>query len=240
MTRAVENVLVIGDAHQQVQGALSQALPTANVTAVANYFDAIAEMSGNRFSAVLASAEPIERRPEAAVRTLRQLAGDGRVILFGQPSLEPVSRKMLNFGVDDYFVTPATPAELSQIFGSPPLRLATTPASTGEDDASPLASAPTSKVSILSGLPLAEIVLDAMVQHPHGGPAAAVKQISARIGPTMQLYYLKPNAEAPPVSDGLITLTHALRLTGEAESSVSPSLVLVLPRDEEENAARHF
>ena len=55
---------------------------------------------------------------------MRQLAGDGRVILFGQPSLEPLSRKMLSFGVDDYFVTPATPAELGQIFGAPSLRLA--------------------------------------------------------------------------------------------------------------------
>src|SRR5688572_20411301 len=97
----------------------------ASITAVANHFDAIAELSAGRFSAVLASAEPIERRPEAAVKALRQLAGDGRVILFGQPSLEPVSRKMLNFGADDYFVTPATPSELSQIFGAPPIRLAT-------------------------------------------------------------------------------------------------------------------
>ena len=106
------------------RSALAQALPSARITAVGSYFEAIAELSGNRYSAILAAAEPIERRPEAAVKTLRQLAGDGRVILFGQPSLEPLSRKMLSFGVDDYFVTPATPAELVQIFGAPPLRLA--------------------------------------------------------------------------------------------------------------------
>src|SRR6187455_191622 len=121
---AFESVLVIGDADRQVQGALAQALPSANVTAVANYFDGIAELSANRYTAVLASAEPIERRPEAAVTTLRQLAGDGRLILFGQPSLEPVSRKMLSFGCDDYIVTPASPGELGQMFGAPPLRIA--------------------------------------------------------------------------------------------------------------------
>jgi PleD family two-component response regulator len=126
ITGQLEQVLVVGDADRGVQNALAQALPTANVTAVSTYFDAIAELAGNRYTTVLASAEPIERRPEAAVQTLRQLAGDGRLILFGQPSLEPVSRKMLTFGCDDYIVTPATPGELGQLFGAPPIKLATT------------------------------------------------------------------------------------------------------------------
>src|SRR5947207_4477446 len=152
---AFESVLVIGDADKQVQDALAQALPSANVTAVASLFDGIAELSANRFTTVIASAEPIERRPEAAVKALRQLAGDGRVILFGQPSLEPVSRKMLSFGCDDYFVTPATPGELGQMFGAAPLRLATAPPSLDE---APLVSSPATKVSILAGLPLADIV----------------------------------------------------------------------------------
>src|SRR6266550_4523438 len=115
MSVQLEQILVIGDSDHQLEGALQQAVPSANVTSVGNYFDAIAELSANRYTAVLASAEPIERRPEAAVETLRQLAGDGRLILFGQPSLEPISRKMLGFGCDDYFVTPATPGELAQI-----------------------------------------------------------------------------------------------------------------------------
>ncbi|MEA2735254.1 MAG: two-component system, cell cycle response regulator, partial [Humisphaera sp.] len=70
----LENVLVIGDDDRQVQGALAQALPNANVTAVASVFDGIAEMTANRYTTVIAAAEPIERRPEAAVKTLRQLA----------------------------------------------------------------------------------------------------------------------------------------------------------------------
>ena len=40
------------------------------------------------------------------------VAGEGRLVMFGQSSLEPVSRKMLSFGLDDYIVTPATPGEL--------------------------------------------------------------------------------------------------------------------------------
>jgi two-component system cell cycle response regulator len=230
---ALENVLVIGDSDHQVQSALAQALPDANVTAVANYFDGIAEMSAHRFTTVLASAEPIERRPEAAVKTLRQLAGEGRLVLFGQSSLEPISRKMLGFGCDDYIVTPATAGELGQIFGAMPLRLA---ASRTEGDDAGLSPAPTTKVSILGGLPLTEIVLDAILQNPQGGPAAAVRQIHEQIAPAMELHYVKTGAEAPQTPDGSIALTHAIRTHSEPIAA----LHLILPRDEEESAARHF
>ena len=125
---AQERVLLIGDPQRDVQAALLHALPGAQVTSVPTFFDAIAELSGGavaaRYTAVLAAAEPIERRPEAAVRTLRELAGDGRVILFGHPSLELLSRKMLDFGCDDYVITPASASELQQVFARPSLRLA--------------------------------------------------------------------------------------------------------------------
>src|SRR5687767_7549723 len=62
-----ERVLLIGDSQRNLQSALLQAMPAAHITAVPNYFEAIAELSGNQYTAVLASAEPIERRPEAAV-----------------------------------------------------------------------------------------------------------------------------------------------------------------------------
>src|SRR5687768_12905616 len=96
---AQEKVLVIADPQREVHAALISALPSASVTAVNDYFDAIAELTSNpQYTAVFASAEPVERRPEAAVKTLRELCADGRLILFGQPSLEPLSRKMMNFG----------------------------------------------------------------------------------------------------------------------------------------------
>jgi GGDEF domain-containing protein len=229
----LENVLLIGDNDRQVQGALQQAMPGANVTAVANYFDAIAELSANRYTAVLASAEPIERRPESAVKTLRQLAADGRLILFGQSSLEPVSRKMLGFGCDDYVITPVSPGELSQVFGAPPLRTAATPS---PEDENLLVTSPPTKMSVLSGLPLAEIVLDAILQNPHGGPAAAVKELNNRIAPAMQLHFVKAGGESPEIPDGSTALTHAIH----GESEAAASLHLVLPRDEEPSSARHF
>src|SRR5271170_189242 len=124
-----ERILLIGDAQHLLQATLAQALPAAQVISVPSYFDGIAELSAHPYTAILAAAEPIERRPESAVKTLRELAGGGRLLLFGHPTLEPLSRKMLEFGIDDYLVTPATAPELQQIFGAPSLRLTSPPPS---------------------------------------------------------------------------------------------------------------
>src|SRR4051812_1697325 len=110
---ASERVLLIGDSQRELQAALSQAAPGAQVTAVPTISDAIAELAGgskggtgpdSTYTTVIAAAEPIERRPEAAVRTLRSLTGDGRLVLFGHAGHEVLSRKMLQFGCDDYLV----------------------------------------------------------------------------------------------------------------------------------------
>jgi GGDEF domain-containing protein len=231
-----ERVLLIGDHDRQMQSALSQAMPNALVTSVPTYFDGVAELSAGAYGAILAAAEPIERRPEAAVKTLRQLAGNGRLLLFGHPTLEPLSRKMLSFGCDDYIVTPAVPGELHQIFGTTPLRIA--PQSTEAEGAQdPLVTAPPTKISLLMGLPLADLMLDAMLQHPHDTASAAVKRINAQIGPTMQLAYARPvNKPAPAAGEGSVALRHVVRVNNEDHAS----LYLILPRDEEESAARHF
>jgi GGDEF domain-containing protein len=128
-------------------------------------------------------------------------------------------------------VMPTTPGELAQIVGQPSLRVA--PANA--DDAGLAAAAPT-KISLLSGLPLADIVLDAILSHPQGGPAAAVKQINAHLAPSMQLHYVKNGGDGPIPPDGSVTLSHTIR----ANSENVATLHLVLPRDEEESAARHF
>ncbi|MDQ3440597.1 MAG: GGDEF domain-containing protein [Planctomycetota bacterium] len=239
---AHERILLVGDATRELQGALSEAMPGAHVTSVGTYFDAIAEITAHPYTTVLAAAEPIERRPEAAVKSLRQAAGEARVLLFGQPSLEPVSRKMLSFGCDDYVITPTTPAELHQVFGTPPLRIAPGAAADGASDvrSEPLVSSPPGNVALLMGLPLAEILLDAMLQHPHDTAVNAVKRINERIGPTMRLDYRRDPSEPPSSPDGSLTLCHAVRVNNEDVAS----LCLLLPRDgegsREESAGRHF
>lgn len=232
---APERVLLIGDMDRQMHSALVQAMPGAHVTPVASYFDGLAELSSNAYTAVLAAAEPIERRPEAAVRALREVAGDGRLLLFGHPTLEPLSRKMLDFGCDDYIVTPANAAELQQMFGTPPLRL-TSPSQTDGPQVEPVVSAPPTKIALLMGLPLAEILLEALQQDTRSAPSTAVKLINARIAPTMQLLYLAPGVDAPAVPDGLTTVSHSVR----SENHEAAVLHLTMPQDEEQSAGRHF
>lgn len=242
---ASERVLLIGDVDRQVHNALSQSLPGARVTSVGNYFDGIAELAAGSYTAVLAAVEPVERRPEAAIKALRQLAGDGRVLLFGHPTLEPLAQKMLEFGCDDYFVTPASLTELNQIFGTPPLRLTTgeidsaageAESSSGDAHATELSvTAPPTQVSLLAGLPLADLLLDALLEHPNEAPDAAIRLLNSQIAPMMQLLYRPRGGEPPAVPDGMIALSHPVRVNNE-ESAI---LHLLMSPEQEKPAARH-
>ena len=235
MVRLVhERVLLIGDSHRGVEAALTEAVPTAHVTSVASLFDGIAELSAGRFTTIIAAAEPIERRPEAAVKTLRGLAGDARLLLFGHPTLEILSRKMLQFGCDDYVITPATAAEFQQILGTPPLRL--TESASEEGAVAETAEHPEpSSVASLFRLPLPELLLDAMVQHPHDAPNAAVKQINAHIAPTMELRLARPGEPAPALPEGRLLLSNEVR-SGNEEAG---TLHLLMSSGEDEAEARH-
>jgi GGDEF domain-containing protein len=203
---------------------------------VPGVFDAIAELGANRYTTVLAAAEPIQRRPEQAVKALRELSGDGRVLLFDNPSFEPLSRKMLDFGADDYIVTPATPTELQQMFGTPPLRLTSGSAQPATEAKPAIAPTEPGKISLLMGLPLADLLIDAMLHHPHNSAGVAVQQINTRIGPTMQLVHSPNSSPTPEAREGMMVLSHAVR----ADQQEFGHLHLIMPRDEEETAARHF
>jgi diguanylate cyclase (GGDEF)-like protein len=230
---AHDRVLLVGDRDQSLTTVLSQAVPAMPLVQAPNVFDAIAELHAGRFSAVLAPLEPIERRPEPAVRVLRELAGGAQLVLFGHPTLEPLARKMMDFGVDDYFVTPPSPTELRQIFQQPRLRVAEPPAD--EPEGIIAAASLTERLSTLTGLPLGEIVLDALLQHPQAALATAVGQINARIGPTLRLVHDAPGQSPPSVADGMVALSHPVR----TDTGPAGTLHLLLPRDEDEASARH-
>jgi GGDEF domain-containing protein len=229
-----ERVLVIGDAQRDVQAALAEAVPGAQITSVATLFDGIAELSGGHFTTVLASAEPLERRPEAAVRTLRELAGDARLLLFGHPTLEILSRKMMEFGCDDYVVTPPNPSEFQQIFGMPPLRIAGSSSEVGEDSPSePRVESSEALSGRLLQLPLAELLLDAMLEHPAEAVESAVKAIAARVGPELNLAYAKSNQPAPIPAEGSKLFTTSVFSGTEAAGN----LYLIVPAGEDDAAA---
>jgi diguanylate cyclase (GGDEF)-like protein len=197
--RIPQNVLVIGDTDRDLAAAVAQAMPGAAVHHAENLFDGIAELSRDRYSAVFAAAEPVGRRPEAAMRTLRELTADGRLVLFGNAGHEPLSRKLMEHGCDDYLVTPVTAQQVLQSLTSEkaaapekeetrPLRM-----HTDYDGPPPAANAekkqtralPTTKQSaagaILAKVPVGEMILDAILEHPGDAVGQAVAQINARL-----------------------------------------------------------
>ena len=242
---APERVLLIGDPQREVQAALSHALPGAQVTSVPTFFDGVAELTAARYTAVLAAAEPIERRPEAAVRTLRELAGDGRLILFGHPSLELLSRKMLDFGCDDYVITPASAAELEQIFGRPPLRLTPPPPAEAEEPSGAVETPgaeppapPARPEPVLSDIALTEILLDALLNHPHDAPGAAIRQLNAKLGTAGEVTY-RASGPAPHLPEGHTQIAQPVRAGAEEMGTLYLALPAGSPDVGDDTAARH-
>ncbi len=211
----------------------------AQVVSVVNFFDGIAELVNRAYNTVLAAAEPIERRPESAVRTLRQLTGDGRLLLFGHPTLEPLSRKMLEFGIDDYLVTPAAPGELQQVLNPATPKLAHLPHEAHDSQSDDSTVVEPSSLSVLHGIPLADVLLDALQQSPHDAPGAAIQQINAHIAPRMKLAYTTAAMSTPPSEEGHTLLSHAVRSGPDEMGAIHLSLPGD-PPDEDEAAARHF
>jgi GGDEF domain-containing protein len=228
-----ERILLIGDERRELHAAVLLARPGAQVVSVASIFDGIAELSARPYTAVLAAAEPIERRPESAVRTLRELTGNGRLLLYGHPTLEPLSRKMLQFGIDDYVVTPTAPAELGQLLDADAQR-------SEQPSAEPLITkAGVTTPSVLSQLhavPLADVLLDALLHSPQDAPAAAVAQINTHIAPAMKLVFIAAGAQAPAVSDENVLVSHSV---AGSEGELG-SVHLQMPDEEDESAARQF
>ena len=253
-----ERVLLVGDTDHHVESALAHAVPDAKVTSVASWFDAIAELSAGSYTTVLAAAEPVERRPESAVRTVRQLNSEGRLYLFGHPTLEPLSQKMMEFGCDDYLVTPANPTELQQMFGvsavaselddtlsedGPIAPVKTTKATLGahhgsspdaHDNRATRRPAP-GRLDTLASLPVSDLLLDAMLLHPGEPVIEAVRKINAMIAPHFKLAYLAPAVHGEITTGETQSITHVVR-HGTTDAGV---LQLTLPRDEDLTAARH-
>jgi GGDEF domain-containing protein len=237
---AHERVLLIGDADRQIQSTLAQALPTAHVKSVCSVFDAIAELTHDEYTLVLSAVEPIERRPEAAVQTLRELSGEGRIFLFGHPTLEPLSQKMLEFGCDDYLVTPVTAGELLETLGAPRMRMAQAAPPRPADDAAPPQAAPAPP---LSSIAVEAIVLDALVSSPQGAAAEVLRQINAALAPPMNIISAPSDAPLPPHAPGLLVVSHRPEDSAPLPPELGPyplALHLILPADQDRVAAAAF
>lgn len=232
---APERVLLIGDTQRQMQSALSQALPGASVTSVPTIFDGISELTANAFTAVLAAAEPIERRPEPAVRVLRELAHSSRLILFGHPTLEILSRKMLQFGCDDYVISPATPSELQHVFDHTAMRLVPAPTEHSPEPAAKAAEPPASPLKKLTTLAVADIFLESLLQTPHDAPGAALRIINSRIAPALELRFTLLTDVPMEVPAGRTAFSLSVR----AANDEIGTLHLLTADSDEDPAIRH-
>jgi GGDEF domain-containing protein len=204
------------------------------VVSVASYFDGVAELAANNYTAVVAAAEPIERRPEAAVRQIRELAGEGRVVLFGHPTLELLSRKMLEFGADDYLITPASSGEIEQIFLAPPP--ARRPAKPDPAPEHP-PDVPPEHASRhwLGSVALAEVMLDALVHAPADPIPTAIKRLAPHLPEGVIVSYQRQGAEAPHVPDEVATHSEPVEVNQQAVGTVHV-LVPAAADDEEAQA----
>jgi len=217
-------LLLIGDADHSLRTTLASAMPTAHVHAVPTCFDAIAELSSDEssYSAIFASAEPIERRPEAAVRILRNLSEQSRLILFGHPTLEPLSRKMLEFGADDYLITPAATQDLAELLTiSRPTLTQPAPVAAPEVDGTH------------PELEMSAIVLDALLLHPHDAPGQVVRAINQKISPDRCLHYVAAGGAAPLANHAMMVLSHPI-------GPDAGTLYLSQPTDEDSASARQI
>ena len=213
-------VLLVGDADDAVAALLKSGLPGATLTTAATVFDAIVLLGEGKFDAVLANLEPIERRPEAAVRTVREsLGGDGRgrLVLFGGASLEPLGRRMREAGGDDFLTLPADAAAV---------RRALLPRATPAHDGSLLPAE----------LPPVGLVLDALLERTGGALRCAVHRLDALLDDGLSLKLI--DADAKTGRD--VLAVPLLGDDGEAPQAVALHLPPGTPQTAREATRRHL
>lgn len=202
-----QRILLIGDTERQIAAVVSQAFPDAVVKTVDTVFDGIAELANQPYTTVLAAAEPIERRPDAAVKVLRELAGNGRLLLFGDPSLEPLSQKMLEYGCDDYLITPATPGELLRSISdrsvaaeiTEPIDSATMlPSESPASDPEPIQGSDLGLSLFTDEYATANLLLTAAMEDPGDAVGNAVRKINRAMGNRATITILPAIAAPPP------------------------------------------
>ena len=116
MLRDSSRILLIGEAAERDALRSLGGAARSEITTTPTVFDAITELTAGEYTAVFCPAEPIERRPESAVATLRSVAGDAQPDpIRSSHRLSRCRVKCLICGSDDYLVTPPEPREITEI-----------------------------------------------------------------------------------------------------------------------------
>lgn len=116
-----ERLVVVGKGltgDRSVMGELRRRYPQWEVAGCDTYLSAVADIARGEARAVLARIDPTLPQLEHAVAGLREAAGrDARVVLSCSPESEPVARRVMNEGADDYVLEPLDGDELDAAFG---------------------------------------------------------------------------------------------------------------------------
>ncbi len=197
-----------------MRAALEEAAPDVSTTSVDTVFDALAELQAAEFGALLVNVEPLEHRAEPAVRSLReqlQLAPGPRpprLVLFGRTSHEPLARRAVEMGGDDYVILPAQARELREALTAPAVRSPVNHAAPVESNgtAAPAEPAPDVEPAALpllpDDIPLTAIVLDALTSRAGAALPRAVERINTYLPTAVRLEL----ADEPPEAGDLVSV----------------------------------
>ena len=229
-----ENILLVGDIDHRMQAAVARAIPPASITSVHSIFDAIAELHAGVYNGVLVNTDPLQSRPEAATRALREAAGEGRIILWTDAAREPLSRQLLQAGADDYVVAPAESDELLHTLGQK-TESVISKSSTADAHSGALTTARAASHS-LQDLPIAELILSAMLEHPQRAIEQAIEAINHRLAPSMNLLFHSVSDPVPVAGDDRVVLCHPMR---DGDAAHTHTLVLEALRPIDETAVQN-
>lgn len=152
-----DRLLVVADrlGGEAMLGQLRRRFSDWSVATSASYLSGIAELSRRRARAVLACVDPGVARLDQAVAGLRVAAGpDTKLVICCPPESEPMARRAMQSGADDYVLYPLRVEDLDTAFGRPLM---------SSEAKRSLAAAPRASMEELAGL---GTVLSALADDP--------------------------------------------------------------------------
>lgn len=111
-------LLVIGDL-DRLGPIVRKCFAPLPIIGVRGYLTGVAEIRQSPTRAVLVGFEDGCRKIESAISAMKAAAGEAPVVICCDPVHEPVCRRLLSGGADDYLIFPPSPAELERALGLP-------------------------------------------------------------------------------------------------------------------------
>jgi len=120
-------ILLVGDDGRMTK-LLRQATGANHLALAPSPFHALVRLDREPFSLVLLHAEPLAERLCPAVRALRQVCPDARILIYGEPHTEPHAQAALRAGAVDYLIWPVPSAQLQRLLAATFTSASPTPA----------------------------------------------------------------------------------------------------------------